>query len=333
MNSQTILGVCAFGLLICLGLLLTGDKTPSDSKRVREFSGKKTLGASVRDRLKLDDSGSSSTSNSRKKQIEETLGKIEERQKSKKKKAKTIESRIMQADWSIRPQTFMIVSLVLAAVAGIIPFIMGANPLLCGALAFVMGFGLPRFILNAAIDRRQKKFTSHFADAMDIIVRGVRTGLPLGDCLKIIAHESPEPLRSEFRRVVEGESLGIPIEVCLEQMYERMPISEVNFFATVLNIQKTTGGNLGEALSNLSNVLRGRKMLAEKIKALSAEAKVSAIIIGSLPIIVMLLVTIASPEYMEELYTTPTGHRNLMIGAVMMVMGTLMMRKMMNFKF
>jgi len=266
-NSQTILGVCAFGLLICLGLLLTGDKTPSDSKRVREFSGKKTLGASVRDRLKLDDSGSSSTSNSRKKQIEETLGKIEERQKSK------------------------------------------------------------------AIDRRQKKFTSHFADAMDIIVRGVRTGLPLGDCLKIIAHESPEPLRSEFRRVVEGESLGIPIEVCLEQMYERMPISEVNFFATVLNIQKTTGGNLGEALSNLSNVLRGRKMLAEKIKALSAEAKVSAIIIGSLPIIVMLLVTIASPEYMEELYTTPTGHRNLMIGAVMMVMGTLMMRKMMNFKF
>lgn len=176
-------------------------------------------------------------------------------------------------------------------------------------------------------------FTAHFADAMDIIVRGVRTGLPLGDCLKIIAHESPDPLGAEFRRVVEGESLGIPIEICLEQLHERMPISEVSFFATVLNIQKTTGGNLGEALSNLSNVLRGRKILREKIKALSAEAKVSAIIIGSLPIIVMLLVTIASPDYMYELYNTSTGQRNLMIGAVMMVMGTLMMRKMINFKF
>ena len=123
---------------------------------------------------------------------------------------------------------------------------------------------------------------------MDIIVRGVRTGLPLNDCLKIIAHESPDPLGSEFRTVVEGESLGIPLEVCLEQLYERMPVSEVNFFATVLNIQKTTGGNLGESLSNLSSVMRGRKLLREKIKALSAEAKMSAMIIGALPIIIML---------------------------------------------
>jgi len=266
-----------------------GEKSSSDSKRVRELTGKKTLGSNLKEKLKVEDTGA------RRKQIEETLGKIEERQNAKKKKAKTIESRLLQANWSTKPQTFMMV--------------------------------------NSAIARRQKKFTSHFADAMDIIVRGVRTGLPLGDCLKIIAHESPDPLGAEFRRVVEGESLGIPIEVCLDQMYERMPISEVNFFSTVLNIQKTTGGNLGEALANLSNVLRGRKILREKIKALSAEAKVSAMIIGSLPIIVMILVTIASPDYMDDLYNTTTGQRNLMIGAAMMVMGTLMMRKMINFKF
>ena len=221
----------------------------------------------------------------------------------------------------------------LAVIAATVPFVLKLNPLFCLGLAVVIGFGLPRFILNAAINRRQKKFTSHFADAMDIIVRGVRTGLPLGDCLKIIAHESPQPLGGEFKKVVEGESVGIPLEVCLEQLYERMPISEVNFFSTVLNIQKSTGGNLGESLANLSAVLRGRKMLREKIKALSAEAKMSAMIIGALPIVVMVLVTLVSPEYMDELYTTPTGHRNLMIGAVMMVMGTLMMRKMMNFKF
>lgn len=304
-----------------------GDKTSSESKRVRELAGKKTIGSNIKEKLKVEDSGN------RRKQIEETLGKIEERQKSKKKKAKTIESRIMQADWSMKPQTFMVVSVVIAIIAAVVPLVLGMPPLACAGLSFILGFGLPRFILNSAIARRQQKFTSSFADAMDIIVRGVRTGLPLGDCLKIIAHESPDPLGSEFRRVVEGESLGIPIEVCLEQMYERMPISEVSFFATVLNIQKSTGGNLGEALANLSSVLRGRKVLREKIKALSAEAKVSAIIIGSLPIIVMLLVTIAAPEYMNDLYTTSTGHRNMMIGAVMMVMGTLMMRKMMNFKF
>jgi len=326
-DPNTILAVCATGLVVCTGLLLMGDKSSSETKRVREFAGKRTLGSNIKDKLTVEDNGS------RRKQIEESLGKIEERQKSKKKKSKTIESRLMQADWSTKPQTFMMISFVLAAAFFGIPFIAGMPLPACLGLSFVMGFGLPRFILNTAISRRQKKFTNHFADAMDIIVRGVRTGLPLGDCLKIIAHESPDPLGSEFRRVVEGESLGIPIEVCLEQMYERMPISEVNFFATVLNIQKTTGGNLGEALANLSNVLRGRKILREKIKALSAEAKVSAIIIGSLPIIVMTLVTIASPQYMEELYTTPTGHRNLMIGAGMMVMGTLMMRKMINFKF
>lgn len=308
-------------------MLFMGDKTSSETKRVREFAGKRTLGSNIKEKLKVEDTGS------RRKQIEETLGKIEERQKSKKKKAKTIESRMMQADWSMKPQTFMMISVGLAIVFGALPFVLGLPPLACAGLAFVMGFGLPRFILNTAISRRQAKFTAHFADAMDIIVRGVRTGLPLGDCLKIIAHESPDPLGAEFRRVVEGESLGIPIEVCLEQMYERMPISEVNFFATVLNIQKTTGGNLGEALANLSSVLRGRKILREKIKALSAEAKVSAIIIGSLPIVVMVLVTIASPDYMNDLYKTSTGQRNMMIGAVMMVFGSLMMRKMMNFKF
>ena len=327
MDPQTIMAVCAAGLVVCVGMLFMGDKTSSESKRVREFTGKKTIGSNLREKLKVEDSGN------RRKQIEETLGKIEERQKSKKKKAKSVESRLLQADWSMKPQTFIMGSIILAVVFGGLSLVLGLPIQACGALAFVMGFGFPRFILSGAINRRQKKFTSHFADAMDIIVRGVRTGLPLGDCLKIIAHESPDPLGAEFRRVVEGESLGIPIEVCLDQMYERMPISEVNFFSTVLNIQKTTGGNLGEALANLSNVLRGRKILREKIKSLSAEAKVSAMIIGSLPIIVMILVTIASPDYMNDLYKTSTGQRNMMIGAGMMVVGTLMMRKMINFKF
>ncbi len=327
MDPNTLIALAAAGGILCLGFLLLGDSSSANSARVKKLSGKQTATGSIMSRIKVDDGGG------RRKQIEETLGKIEEAQKSKKKKAKSLPAKLVQADWSMKPQTFMLISGVLAVIFGIVPFALGVDPKLCLGLAVVMGLGMPRFILNFMIGRRQSKFTSHFADAMDIIVRGVRTGLPLGDCLKIIAHESPDPLGAEFRKVVEGESIGMPIEICLEQMYDRMPISEVNFFATVLNIQKTTGGNLGESLSNLAKVLRGRKMLREKIKALSAEAKMSAIIIGALPIVVMLIVTIAAPEYMHDLYNTPTGQRNLMFGAGMMVAGTYMMRKMMNFKF
>ncbi|WP_409432508.1 type II secretion system F family protein [Litorimonas sp. RW-G-Af-16] len=327
MDPQTLIAALAAGLVLCVGFLFMGESNGAEnSKRVKQISGKRTVSDGIMSKLKVEDSGA------RRKQIEESLGKIEERQKTKKRKRKSLQARLIQADSAMKPQTFIIISAVLGLIVGAVPFALGVNPLVCLGAGFGIGVGLPRFILNFKINSRQKKFTSHFADAMDIVVRGVRTGLPLGDCLKIIAHESPEPLGTEFRRVVEGESLGIPIEVCLEQMYERMPISEVNFFSTVLAIQKSTGGNLGESLANLSSVLRGRKLLREKIKALSAEAKMSAIIIGALPIVVMILVTIMSPDYMYELYFTPTGHRNMMIGAVMMVMGTLMMRKMINFK-
>ena len=327
MEPNTLIALAAAGGIFCLGFLLLGSGPSKGDARVKQLTGRQTATSGFLAKIKSEDGGN------RRKQIEETLGKIEERQKTKKKKAKALPARLMQADWSMKPQTFMIMSGVIAVIAGGLPFALGLKPLMCLGMGVGLGFGMPRFILNSAIGRRQKKFTAHFADAMDIIVRGVRTGLPLGDCLKIIAHESPDPLGTEFRRVVEGESLGIPLEVCLEQMYDRMPISEVNFFSTVLNIQKTTGGNLGESLANLASVLRGRKLLREKIKALSAEAKMSAIIIGVLPIAVGGLVTVISPDYMVELYTTPTGHRNLMIGAGMMVLGTLMMRKMINFKF
>lgn len=327
MDQSTLIALIAVGFMLAAGYIFMGDGGGKKSARVNSLAGKQKTESGFFKNLKSEDQGS------RRKQIEESLAKIEERQKRKKKKAKSLEMRLLQADWKTRKETFVMISAILAVISGGPAFVLGLNPLFCLGLAVVIGFGLPRFILNSAIARRQKNFTAHFADAMDIIVRGVRTGLPLGDCLKIIAHESPDPLGAEFKRVVEGESLGIPIEVCLEQMYERMPISEVNFFATVLNIQRSTGGNLGESLANLSSVLRGRKILREKIKALSAEAKMSAIIIAALPIVVMILVTIMSPDYMKELYFTPTGQRNMMVGAGMMLLGTFMMRKMINFKF
>ena len=326
MDESLILPGALALMVVLIGLMFVGGDS-SGKKRVAAIgagsSGEKKGAFSF---LKADEGGN------RRKQIEESLGKLEEDQKDKKKKQKSLSSKLMQANSSMKPQTFMIISLSLAILAGGIPFLMGQDWKLSVGLAIALGIGFPRWVLNFLISRRQKKFTAHFADAMDIIVRGVRTGLPLGDCLKIIAHESPEPVRSEFQLVVEGESVGVPVEVCLQRMYERIPLSEVNFFATVLNIQRSTGGNLGESLSNLANVLRGRKVLRQKVKALAAEAKMSAGIIAALPPILMVLITMASPDYMTELYTTPRGHKNLMIGAGMMVTGTLVMRKMINFK-
>ena len=183
MESNTIIALAAAGGIVCLGLLLFGGESSGSSARVKKLSGKQSASSNILSRLKVEESGG------RRKQIEETLGKIEEQQKTKKRKAKSLPARLVQANWSMQPQTFLIISVILFVLTGGGAFVMGVEPKLCLGLAVVLGFGLPRFILKAAINRRQAKFTAHFADAMDIIVRGVRTGLPLGDCLKIIAHE------------------------------------------------------------------------------------------------------------------------------------------------
>jgi tight adherence protein B len=151
--------------------------------------------------------------------------------------------------------------------------------------------------------------------------------------LKIIAAESQEPMKSEFQNLVDGQQMGVPLEQNLQKMYERMPLPEVNFFSIVLIIQQRTGGNLSEALGNLSGVLRSRKLLKAKINALSSEAKASAGIIGSLPFIVAILVYFVRPDYIMMLFTDKTGNLILLGSAVMMTAGIMVMRQMINFKF
>ena len=330
MDEQMMVMIAGAGMLVLLAVLIMGGQSSASKKRQSMIvgnKGEKSKGGMFSFMKGADENSL------RRKQVEASLGDIEAKTKDSEKARKTLKSKLIQANLTTTPQTFMIVSIVVGGVCGAVALLLGLVIWQVAGIAIIVGFGLPRWILSLMIKRRQSKFTASFADAMEIIVRGVRTGLPLGDCLKIIAHESPEPIREEFARVVEAEAVGVPIETCLDRMYDRMPLSEVKFFATVLNIQRSTGGNLGEALANLANVLRGRKLLREKIKALAAEAKASAIIIGVLPPGVMVLVTVVSPDYMVELYTTSTGHRNLMIGAGMMMAGIFVMRKMINFKF
>ena len=266
----------------------------------------------------------------RRKQILTNMKALERQQR---KQSLTLESRMHQAGLAANVRGFWISSALTAVAVALVGFVVSHNPLMSLGLAFAAGLGLPRWVLGFLAKRRIKKFTAAFPDATDIITRGIKSGLPVHDCLKVIATESPRPLNEEFAKLVENLGLGLSMDQCMDKLYGRMPTSEVRFFAIVLNIQQKTGGNLAEALNNLSVVLRSRKLMKEKIKAMSGEAVASAGIIGCLPPAILVLVQITTPRYMAPLYSDPRGHILLMIGAFWMGLGIFVMRKMINFKF
>ena len=266
----------------------------------------------------------------RRKQLLKTL-KDQERQQ--RRASFNLGARLQQTGLTLTVRTFWIISGGLAAVVMVL-FLLFRQPIwMAGGVAFVAGLGLPRWVIGFLGKRRMKQFTEHFSDAIDIVVRGIKSGLPVNDCLRIIAAESPSPLGPEFHRLVESLAMGLTMEQGLEKMYERMPTSELRFFTIVLAIQQKTGGNLAEALGNLSQVLRSRKLMREKIKALSSEATASAMIIGSLPPSVVALISVTSPAYMTVMYQDPRGHAMLLGGGIWMSLGIFVMRRMINFKF
>ena len=240
---------------------------------------------------------------SRKKSVADSLKEMEDRQKADKKV--TMGLRLIRAGLNRTPRDFYMASAVLGGLLGAVSLLLLGLPAVgAGVAAFLGAFGIPRWVINKMTARRQQKFLSQLANAIDVIVRGVKSGLPLNECLQVIARESPEPLASEFRDVVEQQRLGVPLGEGLERMSERLPLPEVRFLTIVIGIQQQAGGNLSEALSNLSGVLRDRQMLAMKVKALSAEAKASAMVLASLPPGVMIMVYISTPDYIMPLFTT-----------------------------
>ena len=267
----------------------------------------------------------------RREQVEDTLKELELRQK--KAKNVPLPIRISQAGLSWSKRQFIIVSVVCGMAVFVVAFILGGGLLIAAGLGFAAGFGVPRWLLSFLKKRRENKFLYNFPDAVDVIVRGVKAGLPLGDCLRIIAAEAQEPVRGEFKVIVESQQIGIPMGDACGKLFERMPLPEANFFGIVVGIQQKAGGNLSEALGNLSRVLRDRKKMKQKIKAMSMEAKASAVIIAALPFAVMLLVYISSPQYIELLWTHPTGRLMMACCAGWMLMGVFVMKKMINFDF
>ncbi|WBU28856.1 type II secretion system F family protein [Rhodopseudomonas palustris] len=271
------------------------------------------------------------TQRSRREQIEGSLKEIETR--NEKQKNVPLTAKLSQAGLDWTPGKFGVVSASLGIFMLGIAIILGASLPAAAGLGFAAGFGLPRWTLGYLKRRREKKFLAALPDAVDIIVRGIKAGLPLFDSIKMVAADSPEPLRSEFNAIIETQAIGMPIGEACARLYERMPIPEANFFGIVISIQQKSGGNLSEALGNLSKVLRDRKKMAEKIQAMSMEAKASAAIIGSLPIIVMMLVYVTTPDYISLLWTHPTGRILLAASALWMSAGIFVMKKMINFDF
>lgn len=267
----------------------------------------------------------------RREQVEETLKDLELRQKKAKNPPLSVQ--ISQAGLSWSKRQFFVLSAALGLVAFGLTIASGAGVLVGATLAFAAGFGAPRWLLLFLKKRRQAEFLDQFPDAVDVIVRGVKAGLPPADCLRMVAGDAGEPLRSEFRAIVETQTIGIPLGEACAKLYERIPVPEANFFGIVISIQQKAGGNLAEALANLSRVLRDRKKMKAKIKAMSMEAKASAAIIAALPIAVMSLVYVTSPQYIELLWTTSLGQTMLAGSAIWMLTGILVMRKMINFDF
>jgi tight adherence protein B len=271
------------------------------------------------------------TQRSRREQVEGSLRELEARRQKEEKIS--LPMRLAQAGLDWTPNKFWIISGILAAIAFAATYMAGGGLLGAAGLAFAAGFGLPRWLLGFLKKRREAAFLKALPDAVDVVVRGIKAGLPLFESIKVVANDAPEPLKSEFTAIIETQAIGMPLGDACARLYERMPVPEANFFGIVVSIQQKSGGNLSEALGNLSKVLRDRKKMKEKIQAMSMEAKASAGIIGSLPPIVMLLVYIMTPDYISLLWTHPTGQLMLVGCLVWMTIGVLVMKKMINFDF
>ena len=267
----------------------------------------------------------------KRKSIQDDLKALEKRQQENSKKNLTIKARISQAGLKISPTQFYIMSVGVGIGAFLAAMMLGAALLIAAGVSFVVALGLPRWVIGYIIKRRKNKFLDELPNALDVMVRSIKSGLPLNDALRLIAAEGQEPVKGEFRKVVEAQAVGLSVPEACARMYQAFPMQELNFFSIVIAIQSQAGGNLSEALSNLSKVLRERRKMKQKIAAVSMEAKASAAIIGSLPFIVALLVYLTSPDYISVLFTDPRGHFILGFSGVWMSIGIIVMRNMINF--
>lgn len=264
----------------------------------------------------------------RRKQITTKMKSLQEGKRHAKSRIGSARVPLMRAGINITLGRFWGTCMIVGLVATAAWSLSGLQPLATPVVFFFVTFMLPRTVIKFVAARRQKEFTRYFSTAIDIIVRGLKTGLPVQECFRIIGREIPDPCGAEFRTVIDEVNAGLTLEDALERSYQRMPTQELRFFATVIAVQSQTGGNLAEILGNISGVLRGRAALHEKIKALSSEAKMSSIIVGALPFFVAGMLTVMNYPYVSLLWTTRLGELILALATAMMCAGVFVMNRM-----
>ena len=243
-----------------------------------------------------------------------------------------LRKRLEQTGKEISLAKYAMISLGLALFVAVALTMRGMPFLLSLFLGLFVGIGLPHFVIGKMILRRIKKFNSNFPDAIELMVRGLRSGLPITETLGIVAAEISGPVGLEFRIVADKMKIGRTMEAALQDTADRLGTPEFQFFVITLAIQRETGGNLAETLSNLADVLRKRAQMRLKIRAMSSESKASAYIVGSLPFIVFGLVYMMNPTYMQNFFVDPRLIVAGIGGLVWMSIGGFIMAKMVNFE-
>ncbi|KQS81368.1 pilus assembly protein [Rhizobium sp. Leaf384] len=268
----------------------------------------------------------------RRKSVQDSLKDLQKKQKEKSARAKPpIKVRLTQAGLPISLTKFYVFSGIFGFAAFLTALVVGGSLLIAAGVAIFASLGLPRWILGYLVKRRCNKFIEEFPNSLEVMVRSIKSGLPLSDAIRLISNDGQEPVKTEFRRVIDAQGVGMTVPEACARMIQTVPLQEVNFFSVVITIQSQAGGNLSEALTNLARVLRERRKMKAKVQALSMEAKASAWIIGALPFIVATLVYLSSPAYIMVLFTDPRGHLIMGISAIWMGIGIFVMRQMINF--
>jgi len=244
-----------------------------------------------------------------------------------------LRDRLERTGKNITIGTYALISMGMAIIVSLAVWLFGGlAPLLASLIGFLAGVAVPHLVIGFMGGRRKKKFLAILPDAIDLIVRGLKSGLPVTESIAAVAAEMADPVATEFRRVTDSVRFGQKLETAVWETAKRMDTPEFNFFVISLSIQRETGGNLAEALANLSEILRGRRQMQLKIKAMSSEARASAYILGALPFIMFAIINVVNPGYAAELYTDPRGMIMVGVGLTSLAIGIGVMVKMVRFE-
>jgi len=242
-----------------------------------------------------------------------------------------LRQRLMRTGWSIGLGTYGIACAVTGLIVAGALFYFNVQWMIAAPVALVVGLCLPHFVVGFAVARRAKRFTQLFPEAIGLMVRGIKSGLPIGETFQVIGQEVPAPVGEEFRRISDQTRLGQTLDQALWDAARRVDTPEIKFLVVSLSVQRETGGNLAETLENLDTILRRRRQMKLKVKAMSSEARASAAIIGSMPFIMIGVLSGVNPAYIGRLFETPLGHAMLAGGGLGMALGIFVMQKMAKF--